>query len=319
MRTITSESRRVSDPGVERSVRPTSGQSRRRGGFTVIEMLVVTGVIVLLLAILLPALSVARSNTLWAKSQSNLRQVHTLMQAYSGDNRDFIVPSQFDYSAANFPGKVRTESPASAPLPTGLPSQGTWTDILWTTGGLGPVYIGDEVGGADYRFDSPDQPLYEFDPDFESPFRSFALNTLNTPGSDGDLVMLPFGDGARDIGLPGYFAANDFFNSRADAPGGGRWFTTGQIRVPSRSVYVVDSYRGEVIPPTVDAWNSTPTTEGTYTSCHVDFRYPGETAMMLMIDGSIETESRWGTVVQLREDRQIRVANLDSRAGDAPE
>jgi len=295
--------------------RCTSGSSR---GFTIVETLVVIGVIVLLLAILLPALFVARANAIWATSQSSMRQIHTLMHTYSTENREFIVPSQFDYSAANFPGKVRTESPPGTSFPVGEPNQGTWSDILWTLGEFGPIFVGDASGGADYRFDSPDQAFYNYDPDFKGPFRSAALNTLNTPGNSGDAVMLPFGDGARDIGLPGYFAANDFFNARPDAPGGGRWFTTGQIRVPSASVYLADSYRGEVIPLTANAWNSTPSTDGTYTPCHIDFRYPGETALLLMLDGSVLTQARWGTVDQLLDDRQIRVGGLDSAAGTPP-
>jgi len=295
--------------------RPATAWPRSRG-FTIIEILVVIGVIILLLSILLPALFVARSNTIWAKSQQSMRQIHALMQTYSTENRDFVVPSQFDYSGASFPGRVRSVSPPGTTLPVGLPNQGTWTDILWTLGEFGPLLL-DEVGGPDYRFDSPDQAVYELLPDFRAPFRSEALNTLRTPG-EGDGVMLPFGDGASDIGLPGYFAANDAFNSRPDAPGGGRWFTNAQIRVPSNSVYLVDSYRGETIPVTAPAWNSTPTATGTYTPCHVDFRYPGDTALLLMLDGSLRTETRWGTVEQLRNDRQIRVANLDTRAGDPP-
>src|SRR5690606_14954920 len=133
-------------------------QTRRTNhrGMTLVEVLTVIGIIVLLLAILLPALRAARGNSIWAGSQNNLRQIATLMQSYSTDNREYIVPSQFDYSAASYRGKVRTPSPAGSTLPLGLPHEGTWTDILWTYGNFGPVQA-----TPDYRYDSPDRAFYD--------------------------------------------------------------------------------------------------------------------------------------------------------------
>ena len=65
-----------------------------RRAFTITEMLVVSGVIVVLAAALLAALAAVRGTGEMAQSLNNLRQVGVWMGAYSADNREFIVPSQ---------------------------------------------------------------------------------------------------------------------------------------------------------------------------------------------------------------------------------
>ena len=273
-------------------------------GFTLVEMLVVIGVIILLLGLLLPALGIARRNSQLAGSQSNLRQIFSLMTAYSTDNREYIVPSKFDYSTATAKGKVRSPSPAGVDPLLGDAHKGSWTDILWTTGGFGPIRVpGTEY---DYRFDSPDKPLFDVLPDFESPFRSKVANSFNAKDAT-DPIATPFGDGAQEIGEPGYFAANDFFDSTQP----NRWFTTGQIKRPTVSIYLVDSAYGETIPMTEEAWcglgQSAPNCSG-----HVDFRYVGDKTMLLMLDGRLVTQSRWDDLEELVEDYRFKVDNLDS-------
>ena len=66
---------------------------RIQNGFTLIEMLVVIGVLGLMVAIVLPLLSGSRHQAQAAKCLSNLKQLSTAFHLYAGDNHD-VLPSE---------------------------------------------------------------------------------------------------------------------------------------------------------------------------------------------------------------------------------
>jgi prepilin-type N-terminal cleavage/methylation domain-containing protein/prepilin-type processing-associated H-X9-DG protein len=102
-------------------------QLRRRQlpGFTLVELLVVIGIIALLISILLPSLSKARETANRAKCASNLRQMGQAMQLYANENNGAFPRTQYD-GAKNMRGAIadvtldntHVDPFAAAPAPT---------------------------------------------------------------------------------------------------------------------------------------------------------------------------------------------------------
>jgi len=88
----------------------------RTSGFTLVELLVVIGIIAILIAILLPTLKRAREAAVQTACMSNLRQISMLFQMYTNDNHGWFPHPGMD-------GWYYTQ-------PAPKPFLGTWPERL---------------------------------------------------------------------------------------------------------------------------------------------------------------------------------------------
>lgn len=105
--------------------RPDDNTVLHRPAFTLVELLVVIALIVLLVAILLPALSLARAKGRQVTCLNNLKQLQICAKLYSLDNDGCLLPNRFVYN-------IGTNKPS-----IGFSEKLTWCPGLapldWTT------------------------------------------------------------------------------------------------------------------------------------------------------------------------------------------
>lgn len=120
---------------------PTTAQRR---AFTLVELLVVIGIIALLISILLPSLSAAREQAKSIKCMSNLRSIGQAINAYAIENKGVLVPCD-------------VEDTVTPPDPTnGYATVETWVTLLVCGGYLKiPPGTTASINAGDHVFKCP--------------------------------------------------------------------------------------------------------------------------------------------------------------------
>ena len=113
-------------------------RAHRRGGFTMVELLVVIGIIAVLMGVLAPVLGRVRESSNRTKCAANLRGIGQLLVAYSSANKGNYPRTFYDAARASAtpPTYVDAVPPAGVPYqPSGATKSEPFTG---TTGTVGP-------------------------------------------------------------------------------------------------------------------------------------------------------------------------------------
>ena len=166
--------------------------ANQQRAFTIIELLVVIGVIAVLSAILLPAIGTASNNAKTTTASSNLRQIGTAVAKYQNQNKDRFIDNKYNLGRWLAPQSNATPDTLDCSKPwdhKSAPGAAYWGLPLSQFTGIGkeawhdPMTKYADVDTADIPMDFPDPnfngAIAEPNPCIHKWYLSFGLNAVN--------------------------------------------------------------------------------------------------------------------------------------------
>ena len=205
-----------------RRTRPRTGEchaNRSRRAFTLVELLVVIGIIALLISLLLPALNKARQAAQSIKCASNLRSITQAMLMYAGENNGYFPGSCASSARFLFKPDWSSSPNYSAGHCPFICQNWDWQSPL-------AKYLGIEL---DY---GPSQASRT------ARFETLRSNPIFLCPSN-DIIAGPFGGSPVSVGqMVSYGISTNFFLLPATTPGGSVGTTKGSSGLSSPPGYV---------------------------------------------------------------------------------
>jgi prepilin-type N-terminal cleavage/methylation domain-containing protein/prepilin-type processing-associated H-X9-DG protein len=181
----------------------------RRAAFTLIELLVVTSIISILVAVVMPALGLARATGRSIKCMNHLRNLAQAWQLYADENSGYCMPQVW-----------HTPSPATY-------WWGAYTDPPDYTRGFLYPYLG-MGAGKDNVFDCPEQPWGSY------VAQGLSNHPTTTYGYNG-LYLCPFaiGQNGQPVWAGGWPMMGNLPNTR--------WRTLDTLDAPTQALVFADT------------------------------------------------------------------------------